>query len=327
MASQPSTRDGILDVVSDHNVVVTPIVRRKAEALGALGEAWLAGLSDLIADLERRWSVRVDQPLAGGTSAYVARARMRDGLEVVMKLGLPDPHFADEVGTIDRARGHGYVQLLARDAERHCMLLEALGPSMTKLDMAPETQLETLCRLLRQAWEVPRAVTGRHASAVNKAAGLDEFVGRFSADLDRPCSARVLAQALLFAGRRAAAFDPDRCVVVHGDAAAANVLQVLAPRAGAETGFVFIDPDGFIGDPAYDLGVALRDWCPQLLASDDPLTLARHYCHLLADGSGIDEQAIWEWGFLERVTTGLYVWSLGGSDQNRPHLDSAELLI
>ncbi len=103
--------------------------------------------------------------------------------------------------------------------------------------------------------------------------------------------------------RRAAAFDPYRCVVVHGDAAARNALQVLAPRVGAETGFVFVDPDGFIGDPAYDLGVALRDWCPQLLASADPLSLARSYCRLLADGSGVDEQARWSttWGNTGRL--------------------------
>jgi streptomycin 6-kinase len=314
--------------MNEREVLVTPIVRRRAEALGAVGEAWLAGLPDLIADLERRWSVRVDrQPLSGGTAAYVARARTGDGLEVVLKLGVPDPDFADEVGTIDRARGRGYVRLLAHDAERYAMLLEALGPSMTTLDMAPEGQLETLCHLLRQAWEVPRATTGRHASAVNKASDLHEFVQRHSSDLDRPCSEQVLAQALLFAGRRAAALDPDRCVVVHGDAAAVNALAILAPREGAETGFVFVDPDGFIGDPAYDLGVALRDWCPQLLASDEPLSLARRYCRLLADGSGVDEQAIWEWGFLERVTTGLFVRSLVGNDQDQPHLDTAELLV
>jgi streptomycin 6-kinase len=173
--------------------------------------------------------------------------------------------------------------------------------------MAPEAQLETLYQLLRAAWQVPRPATGRRASLVDKARGLDEFLGRFSAELDPPCSGQVLAQAQLFAGRRAAAFDPERCVVVHGDAAAANVLQVLAPREGAQNGFVFVDPDGFIGDPAYDLGVALRDWCPQLLASNDPPSLARRYCRLLAEASGFDEQAIWEWGYLERVTTGLYV--------------------
>ena len=165
--------------MSDHSLV-TPIVRRKAEALGGLGEAWLASLPDLIADLERRWSVRVGQPLAGGTSAYVAQALTRDGVDVVLKLGLPDPQFADEVGTIARARGCGYVHLLAHDAGRHTMLLEALGPSMTTLGMAPEAQLETLCRLLRQAWDVPRAVTGRHASAVDKASGLNRFTRRFA---------------------------------------------------------------------------------------------------------------------------------------------------
>ena len=62
------------------------------------------------------------------------------------------------------------------------------------------------------------------------------------------------------------------------------------------------------------------------LTSNDPQSLARRYCSLLAEGSGLDEQAIWEWGFLERVTTGLYVWSLGGRDQNRHHLETAELL-
>jgi streptomycin 6-kinase len=204
-------------------------------------------------------------------------------------------------------------------------LLEALGPSMDKLELAPELQLETLCRLLRQAWEVPRALTGRFASPKDKAAELHQMVTQQWDDLDAPCSPRVLAQALLFAERRAATFDPDRCVVVHGDAAPANALQVLVPRAGAESGFVFVDPDGFIGDPAYDLGVALRDWSPQLLASDDPLSLARRFCGVLADGSGVDEQEIWEWGFLERVSTGLYLQSLGSVD--RSHLDSAELLV
>jgi streptomycin 6-kinase len=309
------------------SVTVQPVVRMKAEALGAAGEEWLAGLADLVAELERRWSVIVGQPLVGGTAAYVARARTFDGLDVVLKLGIPDLQLSDEVGTILRARGQGYVRLLAHDGERGAMLLEALGPSMDKLGLAPETQLETLCHLLRQAWQVPPAVDGRFASAQDKASDLHQAVSGDWESLGVPCSEQVIAQALLFASRRAAAFDPDRCVVVHGDAAPPNALQVLAPRQGAETGFVFVDPDGFIGDPAYDLGVALRDWCPQLLASGDAPALAHSYCRLLAEGSELDEQAIWEWGFLERVSTGLYVLSLGAHELGRPFIDTAEQLI
>jgi len=121
-------------------------------------------------------------------------------------------------------------------------------------------------------------------------------------------------------------FDPERCVIVHGDAASANAVQVLAPRAGAESGFVFVDPDGFLGDPTYDLGVVLRDWCPELLAGDAP-SVAHRYCRQMAARTGMDVAAIWEWGFLERVSTALYVLSITPEDLTRPHLTTAEALL
>lgn len=46
--------------------LVQPIGRRQADALGAVGVAWLAGLPDLIIELERRRSVTVDQPMSRG---------------------------------------------------------------------------------------------------------------------------------------------------------------------------------------------------------------------------------------------------------------------
>ena len=107
----------------------------------------------------------------------------------------------------------------------------------------------------------------------------------------------------------------------------AHTLRVLADRPGAETGFVFVDPDGFVGDPAYDLGVALRDWCPQILSAEDPVALTRGYCRLLARDSGLDEQAIWEWGYLERVSTGLYATAMGAHELGRPFLETAEMLL
>ena len=68
-----------------------------------------------------------------------------------------------------------------------------------------------------------------------------------------------------------------------------------------------------------------RDWCPELLVGNAP-GLAREYCRLLAEHSGIDEQAIWEWGFLERVCTGLYMLQFGAEEAARPFLATAELL-
>jgi len=311
----------------DGTVAVPPVVRLKAASLGEVGQAWLEALPDLVAELESRWSVKIEQPLGGGTAAYVGRARRPDGASVVMKLCVPDPDFGDEIGTLDRADGRGYVRLLAHDAELHALLLEELGPSMNRSGMSPDAQITTLCELLTQAWDVPRADSGRFAIAQDKATSLARFISRVWFELDGPCPEPVRDRALLYAERRAAAFNPESCVVVHGDAAAMNALQVLAPRRGAETGFVFVDPDGFVGDPAYDLGVVLRDWCSELLANDDPIDRAWYLCNLLAAGSGIDEQTIWEWAYLERVSTGMYARALGANELGQPFLDTAEMLL
>ena len=53
--------------------------RRRAELLGAEGQAWIDGLPDLISDLESRWGIRVESDLAGGTEALVLAASTSDG--------------------------------------------------------------------------------------------------------------------------------------------------------------------------------------------------------------------------------------------------------
>jgi streptomycin 6-kinase len=313
--------------VSGAAVQVQPVVRAKARSLGAAGTAWLDGLPGLVAELERRWSVQVVESLTGGTSAYVALARTADGDHVVLKVAVPDRDFADEIGTLERAGGHGYVRLLAHDAVENAMLLESLGTALDRSGLPTESQIEVMSRLLAQAWTVPRAATGPFAEPTDKASALARLVRRNAAETDHPCPPQVVDRALLYADQRAAAFRPDACVLVHGDAAPANALAARAPRPGAETGYLLVDPDGFVGDPAYDLGVALRDWHPQLLAADDPGRLARRYAELLAAGSGLGAQEVWEWSYLERVSTGLYAQAFGADDLARPFFRTAELLL
>src|ERR1019366_4093782 len=125
----------------------------------------------------------------------------------------------------------------------------------------------------------------------------------------RACPRRVIDRALAYADTRSSALNPDGWGLIHGDAAPPNVLAVTPPRAEAETGFVFIDPTPFFGDPAYDLGVLMRDWSSEL--APDPVAAMRQFCQQASARTGIDAAAIWEWGYLQRVTTGLYIWSLG----------------
>jgi streptomycin 6-kinase len=304
---------------------VQPVVRQKAEHLGARGREWLEHLPELVSDLERQWSITVGAPFSGGTTSYVCRAVTHAGTPAVLKLSLPDEGFPATVRLLEAARGNGYVHLLAHYTERYALLLEALGVPLNTLGLTPEQQMRVLGVTLRRAWQVPRWSDVKAQAATEKAAQLGELVERLWESLGRPCSERVRDQAHAYAASRAAAFDIDRCVLVHGDPHPGNALSVPTPRPGAESGFVFVDPDGFLADPAYDLGVVLRDWSPQLLAGNTPIP-ARRYCRLLAEETGVDETAIWEWGFLERVSSGLYIMQFAGPDLYRPFLDTAEML-
>ena len=59
----------------------------------------------------------------------------------------------------------------------------------------------------------------------------------------------------------------------------------------------------------------------------DPLALAHDYCQLLAKESGLDEATMWEWGFIERVSSGLYIWAYGASEYGQPFLKTAPCLL
>ena len=291
----------------------SPWVERRAALLGAPGRRWLDGLADVVAALQQRWAVAVEQELDGGSSSWVARVRRSDGTAAVLKVALPDDGSTHEIAVLQAAAGRGYARLLAAAPEHRAVLLEALGPSLDRAGLAPERQIAVLCDVLRAAWCVPL----HRARPEPKAEQLADLVTRLWEELGRPCPAPVVDRALACARRRAVA--GDRVVVVHGDPHPGNALR------RPDGSFVLVDPDGFVADPAYDLGVVLRDWCPQLLEGDAVTTAAR-YCRLLAAHSGVDPVAIAEWGYLERVSTGLHVMECGRPDVARPFLETAQLL-
>jgi len=314
--------------VRESPIVLPDVVLAKAAVDGDRGRGWADALPGIVSDLQNMWSLRFGERLEGGTSAYVARATTDSGNRAVVKIAVPTAGFLREVHTLDRADGRGYVRLLAHDLTRQAMLLEPLGIPMNRVGYSPERQLATLAAVLPQVWALPLRDRGDEGEGwagdpVDKAAGLHQLIAGLWQELDHPCSERVVTRALEFAERLSGAFAAVRAVVVHGDAATANLLQVPVPRPGAEAGFVFVDPSTFVGDRAYDLGVALRDWCPELLGGDAP-ALARGWCRMLASACGADEVTVWQWGYVERVSTGLYVQSLGGD--GRLHLSTAEAL-
>lgn len=273
------------------------VVRAKAVQAGA--DDWLAGLPELVAGLERDWGCTVGRSYPGPTEAYVAEAELADGTPAVLKLLVPRPgQAADEITVLRLADGAGCVRLLASDAGRSALLLDRLGPSLYELGVPVERRLGIMCTLAARLWRPAPDVSLR--TGADKGRWLAEHIVRMWTDLGGPCSRAAVDHALACADRRIAAHSPDRAVLVHGDVHQWNTLQTAAG------GFALVDPDGLLAEPEYDLGVLMRE-DPVELMEGDPRERARW----LAARTGRDPAAIWEWGVVERVSTGLLAVAVG----------------
>jgi streptomycin 6-kinase len=300
-AATPSSSSSCLPAASlgrVQDLAVPAVVRSKAEAAGAV--PWLDSLGDLVAGLERDWSIRAGAAYQDATEAYVARAILADGTPAVLKLMIPRPgeHARHEITVLRLANGRGCVRLLRADPARGALLLERLGRSLSELGHAIKARHEILVTAARRVWR-PAPDSGLPTGA-DKARWLAGFITATWEELGRPCPERAVGHALACAARRAAAHDGERAVLVHGDVHQWNALQ--APGGG----FKLVDPDGLLAEAEYDLGVIMRE-DPVELMHGDP----RERSRWLAHRCGLDETAVWEWGVAERVSTGLLATRIG----------------
>lgn len=291
-------------------IEVPPPVAAKARAVGAAH--WLTHLPDLVAGLARDWSLEVGPPYPDATEAFVAPVTRADGTPAVLKVTIPRDPPDHEIVVLRLADGDGCARLYEADEHRGAMLLERLGPSLHELRLPFARRLEILCDVARRVWR-PAADAGLPSGA-QKAQWLAGSIEAHWHALDRPCSERAIAHALDCAERRRRAHDPQRARLVHGDVHQWNTLQ-------ARDGFALVDPDGLFAEPEYDLGIIMREDAVELLR-DGP----RERAAWLAARTGCDETAIWEWGVVERVSTGLLGTAIGLQPFARDMLRAADVI-
>lgn len=291
-------------------IQVSAVVRNKAHAAGA--EDWLDQLPALVSGLEADWSIEVGRPYEGGSEAFVADATRADGTPAVLKVLVPGTgnDSSNEAIVLGLAGGDGCPELYRYDRDRGALLMERLGGPLYELGLPLSRRLEILCAVSARIWR-PAPDCGLPTGA-DKARWLAEFIVRSWEELDRPCSEKVVDHALACARRREQAHRDERSVLVHGDVHQLNALQ-------SGDGFKLVDPDGLLAEAEYDLGVLMRGDPVELLAGD-PVDRARW----LAARTGLDPVAVWEWGAVERVSTGLLCTRVHMQPLGRDMLRAAE---
>ncbi len=290
-----------------------PVVRNKAQAVGAVW--WIDELPQLVAGLEREWSITVGRIFDDATEAFVAEATGEDGTDAVLKLIVPRPGDAarHEITVLRLTDGDGCPRLLRDDPARGALLIERLGRPLHRLGLPIGRRQEILCSTLERIWR-PAPGCGLPTGA-DKGRWLTDFITTTWEELDRPCSQHAVDDALACVRRRIDAHDDERAVLVHGDGHQWNALE-------AGDGFKLVDPDGLLAEAEYDLGILMRE-DPSELFEGDPHDRARR----LALRFGLDAAAIWEWGVVERVSTGLLCTRVDLQPVGREMLAAADRLV
>jgi streptomycin 6-kinase len=157
--------------------------------------------------------------------------------------------------------------------------------------------LELVATTVRSFWRpVDRQVS--LPTGAEKATWLAALIVTTWEQLARPCPRAVVDRAVGYCDERAAAFGWERSVLVHGDAHGWNTVS------SGDGGYKFVDPEGVWSEPEQDLGVPMREYNVPLLAGDTS-RLVRQRAESLASWCDVDAEAVWQWGYIERVSTGL----------------------
>ena len=114
-------------------------------------EAWRDSVDQVVAECADRWSLRIGAPYVPGVCGHVVRAELPDGAPAVLKVFWPHHESDQEADALERWDGDGAVRLLARDDDRHALLLERCEPGHV-LSSSPDA-LDVLIELLPRLWK------------------------------------------------------------------------------------------------------------------------------------------------------------------------------
>lgn len=298
--------------------------QRIADVHGSRGVRWLARLPGFLAACADRWSLTLLPPFEPLSYNYVAPAWRGDGGEVALKAGVPGPLLRCELAALRHFAGRGCVRVLASDAARGVFLLERLRPGTPLFDPAAgserwladdERATAIAAGVMRQLWH-PAPSRHPFPTAADWAAGLVRLRNRYGGTTGPLPETLVDRAERLFAeliASQAAA------VVLHGDLHHWNIVQ--AERQP----WLALDPQGVVGEPAYEVGALLRNPYPEIMTWPDARQVQARRIAQLADELGFDRQRIAGWGFAQAVLSAW--WDLEDHGAGwEPALAVAEML-
>ena len=280
-------------------VIPSRFARTQVELYGTAGAEWLKRLPILVAECEQRWSLTVGAPFDPLSYNYVAPAVRANGIDVVLKVGFPNPELLSEIEALRIFDGRGIVQLLEADRDQGVMLLERLKPGTPLLSIMDDQRVASIAvQVMRQLWQP--APPGHSFPTVEKwAAGLKRLRQRFDGGTG-PLPAHLVEEAERLFEELIGSMD--KPMLLHGDLHHDNIL------AAERQPWLALDPKGLVGEPAYEVGALLRNQLPQDLKTPQASRILRRRIDQFAEELGFDRQRLCAWGLAQAVLSAW--WSI-----------------
>ena len=278
------------------DTIPAEFAQRSIDIDGEPARDWVAQLPALLESLADLWSLSLGSPFPPLSYSYLCPVSRQDNTEAVLKLRFPGPGMAREVECLTAFAGDGAVLLLESDVDRGALLLERIRPGSDLSALTDDEAVQQFATVVRRLHKPPPTVSPFPAVA-DWGQGFERH--RTIGEGSSPLPSRLIDAAQAVHGELAGSMDQP--VLLHGDLHHGNIL------AGTRQPWLAIDPQGVVGERAYEIGAFLRNPIDTLSARPDLESLMSRRVSLVSEVMQLDRGRVIGWGMAQAVLAG--IWS------------------
>ncbi len=249
------------------------------------GVQFIIDLPRLIDDASHLWDLRDVQTVPNLSYNYVAFARQSD-VDVVLKIGVPNPELDSEIAALKLFNGDGACQLLGCEEKHGFLLLERLKPGIMLADLTDDDERTNIALdLMQKIWrKVPAdGSDGVFIKLSDWFGALKKIRLKFNGGTG-PFPKKIL--------ERVESFLPDllagQAGLIHGDFHHFNVMS-------SERGWLAIDPKGVIGPAGYEIGPLMINPWNSISDTTNFKAQTKRRVSIISERAGWERESILKW--------------------------------
>lgn len=253
------------------------------------GKKWLEELPKIIKQVEKKWSIRVCTHYPNLSYNYVAPCILSDGIEAVLKIGLPqeDSEIFDEARALKLLGGNGAVKLLEFDEELEILLLEKVNPGENLREVFENNKPEAVnvaIDLLKRIIQNPPNDCGLQP--------LETWFENFQRARRKTPFVPFEEAAMLLEKLNS---DKAEKYILHADFHHENILT------SDREGFLVIDPKGMLGNIGYEISVFLNNHAMWLKDESNLGKNLKAAVRKFSKAFDISENELKDWAYFQQV--------------------------